>query len=101
MKKSEERITLTYKSTKMKQQTNASARKSIVQNGIVVPISSIGILADSIEVKEQYCREKVQYFEHALVALNVFENALEIVAICKEMKRYKNELLRIAERRKP
>jgi hypothetical protein len=85
----------------MKQQTNTSARKSIIQNKIVVPITSIGILADSIEVKEQYCREKVQYFEHALVSLNVFDNALEIVAVCKEIRQYKNELKRIAERRKP
>jgi hypothetical protein len=85
----------------MKQQTNTSNRKSLTQNKTAAPISYIGILADSMEVKEQYCREKVQYFEHALVSLNVFDNALEIVAVCKEIRQYKNELKRIAERRKP
>lgn len=84
----------------MKQQTKTSTRKSVLQNSLIVPISSIGILADSIEVKEQYCREKVQYFEHALISLNIFDNALEIVAICKEMRLYKAELARIVEKRK-
>jgi hypothetical protein len=85
----------------MKQQTNGPDRKSIRQTSLVTPISSIGILADSLEVKEQYFREKVQYFEHALVSLNVFEHALEIVAICREMGRYKEELLRISDKRTP
>jgi hypothetical protein len=84
----------------MKQQTKTSVRKSVLQNNLVIPISSMGILADSLEVKEQYCREKVQHYEQALVSLNIFDNAIEIVAICKEIMGYKNELLRIAKRRK-
>lgn len=82
----------------MKQQTNGPDRKSIPQKSLVTPNSTIHILADSLEVKEQYCREKLQYFEHALISLNVFEHALEIVAICREMRRYKEELLRISNK---
>jgi hypothetical protein len=82
----------------MKQQTNPFNRKSFSEKKPVLLAAPIGIFADSWEVKAQYYQEKLAYFEHALVYLNVFEHAVEIVAICKEMKRYKEELARISER---
>jgi hypothetical protein len=82
----------------MKPQAKAHAKQLFSSKNVVIPPSAYGILADSWEVKDQFCREKLAWLQNALLSLNVFDNALEIVAICKEMKRYKDELVMITQR---
>lgn len=57
------------------------------------------ILADSLEVMENYCLQKIVLLQSSLEKLNVAENALEIIGICQQIKKEKVLLLQIAHRK--
>lgn len=56
-------------------------------------------MGDSLEVMEDYHREKVQVLERTLQNLNLLENAREITFLCREVILVKAALDRICQRR--
>lgn len=57
------------------------------------------ILADSLEVMENYCLQKIVLLQSSLEKLNVAENACEIINICQQIKKEKMRLLQIVDRK--
>jgi hypothetical protein len=58
------------------------------------------VLADSLEVIEQFYREKLQVLEVALKNLNLLENSREIAFLCREATRTKKALQDIFRKKK-
>lgn len=58
------------------------------------------VLADSMEVKEQFYREKLQLLESALKQVNLLENSREIAFLCREITGAKKALQEIFKRKK-
>ena len=57
-------------------------------------------LGDSLEVMENYHREKVEVLERTLRNLNLLENAREITFLCREVIQVKAAILNITQRRR-
>lgn len=57
------------------------------------------ILADSLEVMESYCLQKIVLLQSSLEKLNVADNAREIISICQQIKKEKMLLLQIIDRK--
>lgn len=57
------------------------------------------ILADSLEVMESYCLQKIVLLQSSLEKLNVADNAREIISICQQIKKEKTLLLQIIDRK--
>jgi hypothetical protein len=58
------------------------------------------VLADSLEVIEQFYREKLQLLEVSLRSLNLLENSREIAFLCGEATRTKKALQDIFRKKK-
>ncbi|MCG2613949.1 hypothetical protein LZZ85_06635 [Terrimonas sp. NA20] len=58
------------------------------------------ILADSLEVMESYCVQKIVLLQSSLEKLNVADNAREIIGICQQIKKEKKLLTQIISRKK-
>ncbi len=58
------------------------------------------ILADSMEVVEDFYREKIQLLEKSLKNLNVLENSREIAFLCREITGTKKALQDIFRKKK-
>lgn len=58
------------------------------------------VLADSIEVIEQFYSEKLQVLEVSLKQLNLLENSREIAFLCREVTRTKKALQDIFKKKK-
>jgi hypothetical protein len=58
------------------------------------------VLADSIEVKEDFYREKLEVLEVGLKNLNLLENSREIAFLCREVTRTKKALQDIFRKKK-
>jgi len=57
------------------------------------------ILADSLEVMESYCLQKIVLLQSSLEKLNVADNAREIISICQQIKKEKTLLLQVIDRK--
>jgi hypothetical protein len=64
-------------------------------NGLSQPV-----LADSLEVKEDFYREKLNLLEVSLRNLNLLENSREIAFLCREVTRTKKALHDIFRKKK-
>lgn len=58
------------------------------------------ILADSLEVMESYCMQKILLLQSSLEKMNVADNALDIIGVCQQIKKEKQRLLQIIERKR-
>jgi hypothetical protein len=58
------------------------------------------MLADSLEVIEEFYREKLQVLEKSLQRLNLLENSREIAFLCREATRTKKALQDIFRKKK-
>jgi hypothetical protein len=58
------------------------------------------ILADSLEVMESYCLQKIVLLQSSLEKLNVADNAHEIIGICQQIRKEKGILAQIIRRKK-
>jgi len=58
------------------------------------------VLADSIEVVEDFYQEKIQLLEKSLKQLNVLENSREIAFLCREITGSKKALQDIFRKKK-
>jgi hypothetical protein len=58
------------------------------------------VLADSLEVVEQFYHEKLQLLEVSLKNLNLLENSREIAFLCREVTRTKKALQDIFRKKK-
>ncbi|RYG43008.1 MAG: hypothetical protein EOO01_22050 [Chitinophagaceae bacterium] len=72
-------------------------RKSIkmVASKETAPAFTNEIFADSLEVMESYCQQKIVLLQSALEKLNILEDALEIISVCQQIKREKKMLKEI------
>ena len=57
------------------------------------------IFADSLEVMESYCQQKIVLLRSSLEKLNVADNAREIIALCQQIKKERNNLAGIRGRK--
>ncbi len=57
-------------------------------------------MGDSLEVMEEYHREKVEVLESTLQQLNLLDNAREIAFLCREVVLVKEALHRIYQKKK-
>ena len=53
------------------------------------------IMADSIEVMENYYRDRIKVMESNLARLNILENSKEIFFLCREISQAKKILRKI------
>ena len=53
------------------------------------------IMADSIEVMENYYRDKIKVMEGSLACLNILEHSKEIFFLCREISQAKKILRKI------
>ena len=58
------------------------------------------IFADSLEVMESYCLQKIVLLQSSLEKLNIMDDAKEIVSICQLIKKEKKTLLQIIDKKK-
>jgi hypothetical protein len=58
------------------------------------------ILADSLEVMENYCAEKIVLLQSSLEKLNVADNACEIISICQQIRKERDRLHDIIKRKR-
>jgi hypothetical protein len=58
------------------------------------------VLADSLEVVEDFYREKLQVLESSLERLNLLENSREIAFLCREISGTKKTLKEIFRKKK-
>lgn len=58
------------------------------------------VLADSMEVVEEFYQEKLQVLEMSLKQLNVLENSREIAFLCREITGTKKALQDIFKKKK-
>lgn len=57
------------------------------------------IYADSLEVLENHCRQKLLQLHGSLEQLNVADNAIEIISVCREIKKEQAKLTCIGKRK--
>jgi hypothetical protein len=84
----------------MRVPSKTTAPLTFVQNKKIVSNPFGDVLADSLEVKEQYLQRKVTTLFSSLAPLNLMDDAVEILAICQEINRYKSELNKIGQKLK-
>lgn len=58
------------------------------------------IFADSLEVMESYCLQKIVLLQSSLEKLTIVDNAREIILVCQQIKKEKSRLLQIIEKKK-
>jgi len=58
------------------------------------------IMADSLEVMEIYCLQKIHSLQTSLNNLTIDDHTREIIFLCREIKREKNLLMQIERKRK-
>lgn len=58
------------------------------------------IFADSLEVMESYCLQKIVLLQSSLEKLTIVDNAREIISVCQQIKKEKSMLLQIIEKKK-
>jgi len=58
------------------------------------------IFADSLEVMESYCLQKIVLLQSSLEKLTIMDNTREIIAICQQIKKERNMLSQITEKKK-
>lgn len=57
------------------------------------------ILADSLEVMENYCLQKIVLLQASLEKLNVADNPKEIISLCQQIRKEQNLLLQIVDKK--
>lgn len=85
----------------MRRQTTLRTRKVpilVKADNYAEPLPAI--LADSLEVMENYYRGKIQVLENSLTGLTLLDNAREITTLCKEISHTKAELRKVFLRKK-
>ncbi len=83
----------------MRQQHSTTPRKTASQTG--KPVSSPpsfrpAVMADSLEVMEQYYKERIQSFNEMLDHLNILQDAPEIEFLCREIIEARQTIAKIA-----
>lgn len=58
------------------------------------------IFADSLEVMESYCLQKIVLLQSSLEKLTIVDNAREIISVCRQIKKERDLLLQIIEKKK-
>lgn len=58
------------------------------------------IFADSLEVMESYCLQKIVLLQSSLEKMTIVDNAREIISVCQQIKKEKSMLLQIIEKKK-
>ncbi len=58
------------------------------------------IFADSLEVMESYCLQKIVLLQSSLEKLTIVDNAREIISVCQQIKKEKSMLVQIIEKKK-
>jgi hypothetical protein len=53
------------------------------------------IMADSLEVMEAYCRDRITSLEVSLNSLTIADNTKEIISLCQEIKKERKLLAQI------
>lgn len=85
----------------MRRQTNSVTRKVPIvarKDHFREPLPVI--LADSLEVMENYYRSKIQMLEQSLTQLTLLNDAVEIVSVCKEITHAKGMLRKVLLRKR-
>jgi len=57
------------------------------------------IFADSLEVMESYCLQKIVLLQSSLEKLTIVDNTREIISVCQQIKKERNLLLQIIEKK--
>ncbi|MBN8876552.1 MAG: hypothetical protein J0I32_03345 [Sphingobacteriales bacterium] len=57
------------------------------------------IFADSLEVMESYCMQKIVLLQSSLEKLTIADNTREIISVCQQIKKERNLLLQIIEKK--
>ena len=70
----------------------------IIASKEMKPAFTSEIFADSLEVMESYCLQKIVLLQSNLEKLNIMDNAKEIVSVCQQIKKERNRLLQIIEK---
>ena len=52
-------------------------------------------MADSLEVMEAYCRDRITSLEVSLNSLTIADNTKEIISLCQEIKKERKLLAQI------
>ncbi|MET0466168.1 MAG: hypothetical protein ABW007_23615, partial [Chitinophagaceae bacterium] len=71
-----------------------------ISNNAKQEVFPLEILADSLEVMENYCLQKIVLLQSSLEKLNVADNSHEIISICQHIKKEKKLLAQIIVRKK-
>jgi hypothetical protein len=58
------------------------------------------IFADSLEVMESYCLQKIVLLQSSLEKLTIMDNTKEIISLCQQIKKEKKTLLQIIDKKK-
>ena len=58
------------------------------------------IFADSLEVMESYCLQKILLLQPSLEKLTIMDNTKEIISLCQQIKKEKSRLLQIINKKK-
>ena len=83
----------------MRQQHPTTPRKMASQTGKQVssaPSFRPAVMADSLEVMEQYYKERIQSFNEMLNHLNILQDAPEIEFLCREIIEARQTIAKIA-----
>jgi hypothetical protein len=85
----------------MRQRRSVITRKvSIGTENENFPYALPVIMADSVEVMENYYRSKIQMLEGSLTQLTLLEDAKEIYVICRKITQTKGMLRKVILRKK-